>query len=153
MYSKQEAAQLKQEFWTTLGRYMTPVLSAEGGKINWINYKTGEKHVHFKMNAENKTASIAIELSHHDLGIQQLYFEQFQQLKTMLTASLNEEWEWRLHSTDETGRVTSKIYKELHPVNIFNKEDWPKLISFFKPRIIALDHFWSSGKYGFETLR
>ncbi|HEX8331716.1 MAG TPA: DUF4268 domain-containing protein [Segetibacter sp.] len=153
MYSKQEAAQLKQEFWTTFGRYMTPVQSAEGLKVNWINYKTGEKYVHFKMQADTKIASIAIEISHPDKGIQQLYFEQLQQMKKMLSGSLNEEWRWQLHTTDELGRTISRVYKEFKPVNIFNKEDWPQLISFFKPRIIALDDFWSSAKYGFEALR
>jgi hypothetical protein len=38
-------------------------------------------------------------------------------------------------------------------VSIFNKEDWPKLISFFKPRIVALDEFWNMVKYSFESLK
>jgi hypothetical protein len=153
MYSKQEAAQLKQEFWTTFGRYMTPVLSAEGEKISWINYKTGEKYIYFKMQADSKTASIAIEFAHPDNEIQQLYFEQLQQMKLMFSGAVMEEWKWQLLSKDELGRTFSNVYKELKQVNIFNKEDWPKLISFFKPRIIALDAFWSSAKYGFEALR
>jgi hypothetical protein len=153
MYSKQEAAQLKQEFWTTFGRYMTPVLSAEGLKVNWINYKTGEKYLHFKMHADTRLASIAIEISHPDKGIQQLYFEQLFQMKNMLNASVNENWTWELHTTDGLGRTISTVHKVLSPVNIFNKEDWPQLISFFKPRIIALDEFWSSARYGFEALK
>ncbi|RYZ23162.1 MAG: DUF4268 domain-containing protein, partial [Chitinophagaceae bacterium] len=36
---------------------------------------------------------------------------------------------------------------------IFRREDWPELISFFKPRIVALDAFWSEAKYFFEALR
>jgi hypothetical protein len=43
MYSKDQASQLKQEFWTAFGQYMGPVLSAEGLRTNWINYKTGVK--------------------------------------------------------------------------------------------------------------
>jgi hypothetical protein len=153
MYSKQETAQLKQEFWTTFGRYMTPVLSAEGLKVNWINYKTGEKYLHFKMHADTRSASIAIEISHPDRGIQQLYYEQLLQMKNMLNVSVNEDWTWQLHTTDDLGRTISTVHKDLNPVNIFNKEDWPQLISFFKPRIIALDEFWSSARYGFEALK
>jgi len=40
MFKRQEASRLREEFWTTFGRYMRPVLSTEGIKINWINYKT-----------------------------------------------------------------------------------------------------------------
>ncbi|MGN6618356.1 MAG: DUF4268 domain-containing protein, partial [Ilyomonas sp.] len=54
MYSKQEASQLRQEFWTVFGQYMLPVLSSEGMKISWTNYKTGEKNIYFRMNADNK---------------------------------------------------------------------------------------------------
>jgi hypothetical protein len=85
MYSKQEAAQLRQEFWTAFGQYMSPVLSAEGEKVNWVNYKTGEKDIRFRMSADNKTAEIAIELTHKDAGIQQLYFDQFVELKSFWT--------------------------------------------------------------------
>ncbi len=153
MYSKQEASQLRQEFWTTFGQYMRPVLSAEGEKTNWINYKTGEKDIAFKMQADNKKAIIAIELTQKDKEIQQLYFEQFLQFKSLLNNAMQEEWNWQLHAHDESGRPVSRIYKEKTGVSIFQKQDWPELISFFKPRIIALDEFWCNLKYAFESLR
>jgi hypothetical protein len=153
MFSKQEASQLRQEFWTTFGQYMQPVLSAEGSKINWINYKTGEKGIKFRMQADNKTASVSIDLLHPDKEIQQLYYDQFFQLKKLLELALGEEWNWQLHSYDENGKIISKISTKLTPVNIYKKEDWPKLISFFKPRIMALDAFWTDARYTFESLR
>ena len=153
MYSKQEASQLRQEFWTAFGQYMTPILSAEGEKVNWVNYKTGEKNIYFRMYADNKKATIGIELTHSDSGLQHLYFEQFKELKNILHTTLGEEWNWVLHITDDNGKLISKIYTELPGISIFKKEDWPALISFFKPRIVALDEFWSSAKYTFEALR
>lgn len=153
MYSRQEASQLKKEFWTAFGHYIQPILSAEGEKVNWINYKTGEKDIYFRMDADNKKATIAIELSHKDKGLRQLYFEQFKELKHLLQAEVNEEWIWLENAVDMYGKQTSKIYVEISGVNLFNKSDWPQLISFFKPRIIALDAFWSNVKYQFEMLR
>jgi hypothetical protein len=153
MYSKQEASQLRQQFWTIFGQYMTPLLSADGEKINWVNYKTGEKGIHFRMEADNKKASIAIELTQPDAGIRELYFEQFVQLRNILAESLNEEWVWLSQTTDLNGKPISRIYTELQGVSIFKKEDWPAIISFLKPRIMGLDEFWSTVKYGFEALR
>ena len=43
-------------------------------------------------------------------------------------------------------------YIQVTDVSIFNKEDWPQLISFFKQRMIALDQFWSMARYGFDEL-
>jgi hypothetical protein len=153
MYSKQEAAQLKKEFWTAFGQYMSPVLSADGEKISWVNYKTGEKNIAFRMEADTKKATVAIELTHADKDIQQLYYEQFLQLKNIFKQSVGEHWIWQLHTTDEYGKTISRIYIELQPVSIFKKEDWPKLIPFFKTNMIALDEFWSNVKYSFAALR
>jgi hypothetical protein len=153
MYSKQEASQLRQEFWTTFGQYMNPIVSAEGEKINWINYKTGEKNISFRMHADNKNAVIAIELNHKDKDIQQIYFEQFLQFKNLLHEITSEEWNWQLYTHDEHGKIISKIFIEKAGLSIFQKQDWPELITFFKPSIIALDEFWSQTKYAFESLR
>lgn len=152
MYTREQVTQLRQAFWTTFGQYMAPVPSAEGTKVNWSNYKTGLKHVYFKMQADNKRASIAIELTHPDTDIQELYFEQFAELKFILHTSLGEEWDWVLHNRDENDKTISRIYKEISQVSVFNQDDWPQLISFFKPRIIALDAFWSNAKYTFDSL-
>jgi hypothetical protein len=153
LYSKDEASQLKQAFWTAFGQYMTPIVNAEGLKTNWVNYKTGLKHVYFKMQADKKTASIAIEISHPDAGVQELFFEQFKELKNILNGYLDEPWDWQLHTTVEYGKTISTIGTEITGVSIFNKADWPTLISFFKPRIIALDEFWSDAKYAFDGLK
>lgn len=152
MYSKQEVSQFRQAFWTAFGKYMLPIPSAEGTKINWINYKTGVRNIYFKMQAGKNFASISIELTHADEGIRKLYFEQFEQLKQMLESALGEKWIWNENTQNEYGSPLSKIYKEITGVSLFNKADWPALISFFKQRIIALDEFWSNAKYSFDEL-
>jgi hypothetical protein len=71
----------------------------------------------------------------------------------MLQGYVSEEWEWSLHTSDANGKIISRIYKEIKPVNVFNQDDWPTLITFFKSRIIALDEFWSDAKYSFDSLK
>jgi hypothetical protein len=153
MYTREQASQLRQAFWTTFGQYMAPVLSAEGIKPNWLNYNTRQKNVFFRMKADKKDASIGIELTHPDIEIQEIFFDQFSALRNVLHEHLDEDWTWTLHTTDETGKTISRIYKEISPVNVFNRDDWPTLISFFKPRIISLDQFWSDAQYSFDELR
>ena len=153
MYSKDEISQLKQAFWTIFGQYIAPQLSAEGLKINWVNYKTGIKNLYFRMEADKRSASIAIEIAHPDAGIRELFFEQFMELKNILHGYLDEDWDWQLNTPDDSGKTITRIFKQINGVSIFNKNDWPELISFFKPRIIALDEFWSDAKYAFDALR
>ncbi|MGC3943101.1 MAG: DUF4268 domain-containing protein [Chryseolinea sp.] len=153
MYTREAASRTRQEFWTTFGKYLTPIPSSEGMRINWINYHTRVKDVYFRMHVGSKSASIAISIEQHDAAIRDLYFEQFLELKLMLHHELNEEWTWQRATTDESGRPVARIEKELSAVSVFNRDDWPELISFFKPRIIALDAFWENARDSFEALR
>jgi hypothetical protein len=153
MYSREEASQLRQAFWTAFGQYVAPQPSAEGLKVNWINYKTGIKHLYFRMQADNRTATIAIEFAHPDQGMQELFMEQLIEYKNILNQYLPEEWDWQPNAADEYGKPISRVFTEIKPVSIFKREDWPQLISFFKPRIIALDEFWSDAKYSFDIFK
>lgn len=133
---------------------MSLVPSEEGTKINWINYKTGIKHLYFRMEAEGKSARIGIEVSHPDEGIRALMYEQLLAYKSFLHAELEEEWIWEEVHQDVYGKETARVSKSLEKkASVLNQSDWPMLISFFKPRIIALDRFWSAAKYGFEIFR
>lgn len=153
MFTREAASRIKQEFWTTFGRYMSPILSAEGMKINWVNYHTGLKDVYFRMDAGQKSAAIYISMEQDDLNIQELYFEQFLELKDLLHDVLQEEWDWQQHVPGADGKIISRIYKQFSGVSVFYKDHWADVISFFKPRIIALDSFWENARYGFEGLK
>ena len=150
MYTRQQASQLRQSFWTAFGKYMSPVPDADGNKINWINYKTGVKHIFFRMEVTNSTASIAIEIIHHDKAIQQQSFQQFLALQKMFEEIAGEGWEWEEKVTDEHGKSLARISKMIKGVNVFSNHSWPMIISFLKPRLIALDAFWSVVRTIFE---
>ncbi len=150
MYTKQEESKQKQAFWTAFGQYMKPILSGEGESVNWINYKTGIPSIYFRMNAGHKHASIAIELTHSDIELQQSYYDQLVGLKLILHETLGEEWQWQPLTDDDYGKTVSRVTVQMSNVNIARQEDWPQLITFFKQRIIALDAFWSMAKYSFE---
>ncbi|MBC7937990.1 MAG: DUF4268 domain-containing protein [Rhizobacter sp.] len=152
MYTKEEVSKIRQEFWTRFGKYMMPVLSSEGEKINWINYKTGIPHLYFRMNATKDTAGIAIEIMQRNTGFAAKLYSQFQLLKPMLQAHTGEAWEWNALCENEHGQLMSRIFIEEKELNIFKEKDWPSIISFLKPRIISLDAFWNEYKMVFEMI-
>jgi len=153
MFTREQSSLIKQEFWTAFGKYMSPVPSAEGLKINWVNYHTRIKDVHFRMNADKKFASICILIQHADPEIQELFYEQFLELKDLLHETLQEEWNWQLRVAGPDGKSITRICKEISDVSVFNRDHWPELITFFKQRIIALDSFWENAKYSFGALK
>ena len=152
MYSKEETAKMKTAFWTQFGQYMKPVPSSWKEKVNWLNYKTGIKDIYFRMDANTQSATIGIELRHADDDMRHLVFDHFTQLKKMLEATTGEVWQWQQDKENEMGYAISFIGIEIAGVNIMQKQGWSKIISFLKPRIIALDAFWGDVKDGVEMM-
>jgi hypothetical protein len=142
MYTKQEASLIKKKFWTSFGRYLQPVPNAEGENINWLNYKTGIRDIFFRMDVDAASAQIAIEIKHTVNSLDNRYYEQLLAMRTMLENTLGETWQWQPEVQDEFGAVLSRVYTTKPGVNIFKESDWPAIITFLKPRIIALDEFW-----------
>ncbi|MFA6276062.1 MAG: DUF4268 domain-containing protein, partial [Pedobacter sp.] len=81
-----------------------------------------------------------------------LYFEKFKAFKSLFSTAVNEEWDWEQNAMNEFGIPLSQITKTINNVSIYNQQNWPELISFLKPRIIALDQFWTDVKPVFEAI-
>ena len=150
MYSKQAISQTRQRFWTRFGQYMRPVKGTTGETINWLNYKTGIRHIYFRMDVTTEWASVAIELQHPDPSQRRGHFDQFRLVKKLLENATGEEWDWVVEYEDENGSMISRIGSSIRNVNLARETDWPAIISFLKPRIMALDQFWSEAKDVFE---
>ncbi|MCS5489917.1 DUF4268 domain-containing protein [Algoriphagus limi] len=150
MYSRSETSRIRKSFWIAFGQYMKPVPNVQGGRVNWQNYKTGVKDIYFRLRAERGFATVGIEVTHKDEELQQLFFEHLMQLRKILEQCTGEVWDWQLHQSNEFGQLISKVEKRMEGVDVMNENDWPSIISFLKPRIIALDEFWDLVKPGFE---
>jgi hypothetical protein len=150
MYSKSEAASIKKEFWTSFGAYMKPILNADAQSINWVNYKTGIKNIFFRTDVDNKKASISIELKHSSGEERKEVYEKLLSMKVIFDEHVFGDWIWLAEAYDEDGSEMSKINTDITDVNIFNKNDWPRIISFFKQNLISLDLFWCMVKAHFE---
>lgn len=142
MYTRSEASAIRKKFWTSFGQYMRPIIGASGEPINWLNYKTGIRHIYFRMDADNGRAAITIELRQPDTDLRKQYYNQLLQFKSLLEENTGEEWTWQPDAIDEDGAVLSRIGTVLENVNVMKESDWPAIIAFLKPRIIALDAFW-----------
>lgn len=145
MYKRDELIAVKKEFWVKLGQYLSPVPSAFGLPVNWINYKSGIKNIQVKLHADTQSAAVILEVSGDAT--------QQQKIIAMLR-SLNHSWPPGFHLienfTDEHGRELARLQIETSPVNIMDKASWPDIISFLKTHIIAFDAFWAEVKDIFE---
>jgi len=153
MYSKEEASRLRKKFWVSFGKYMKLQPSASGGRVNWVNYKTGIRGINFKTDADNRSARIAIEIRPADDEMRPLMFEQFEEYKPYFESVAGEDWLWLRDVYDDAGKQLDKIELRLENVSIFRETDWPEIISFFKGNLIRLDDFWDGAGEAFQIFK
>lgn len=139
MWSKSEAKAIKSGFWTALGQYLSPIPSAEGERIHWINYNTGKKGISIKLLQEDKSCCTQLQVHHQTEKLRQLWWQQLLAMKADLPQIQSAVWVW----DNETQSITASITN----VNILLQQHWPQCISFYKESLLALDAFWCTVKW------
>ena len=134
MFSKEESKRIREEFWTSFGQEYSR---------KWILYNTKIKEIQFKFSFDRKKAMVSLDIDAEDEIIRAYYFEKIQSLSTILRSEylpeiiLDEEFEL------PEGKIVSRIYVPLEEkVSINNKNDWPKVKTFFVENMHQLEMFW-----------
>lgn len=133
MYSKEEAALLRKEFWTSFGKSFPR---------KWLLYNTKIKGVALKFVADKKEAMICLDLEHPDELMNLLYYDQLLSLKSLLEAELPEV----IYDTTcelENGKIIHRIYVPFEEkFNIHNKNTWRACYEFFVEKMSILEAFF-----------
>lgn len=127
-------------------------MSVRGPKVKWLNYKTGVKDIYFRLSADKRSASVAIEIQHKDAGLRELFYEQFEELQLLIHSTTETEWIWEREYYNEAGVPMCRIWVELEGANIYEKDDWGKIFRFFKKHLVALDEVWGDAIEIFQDL-
>lgn len=143
MYSREQNQEARKLFWIAFGRFISQYVSVRGPKIKWINYKTGVKDIYFRLDLDNSSARVSIEMQHSDPGIRALFFEQWEQVRDFFEESTTDQWIWQPHFVNENGMEIARIYVELQHVSIYQQETWGEVFDFFREYLIPLDDVWN----------
>lgn len=148
MFSKAENAAGKIAFWTSLGRYLLPVLGADGTPKKWMNYETGVPGIYLRILLSGNTAYAGIEIAdaENERGAQQV--EILLQTLPILRRFAGEEWNW----ISPPDRPAKSLFWgiSLQGKNPAVQSHWPDLISFFKENLLVLDGYWNEAGAAFE---
>lgn len=122
MFSKEEAAKLRKEFWTSFGKSFPR---------KWLLYNTKIKGVAFKFLADRKKAMVCLDLENPDELVNLLYFDQLLSLKTLLESEIPKvifDDEYIL----ENGKSIHRIYVPYKgKFSIYNKNSWRDCFEFY----------------------
>ncbi len=122
MFSKEEAAQLRKEFWTSFGKSFPR---------KWLLYNTKIKGFSFKFVGERKKAMVCLDIENPDELVNLLYYDQMLSLKTLLETEIPEvifDDAYVLESGKEIHRIYVPFDKKF---SIYNKNSWRGCFEFY----------------------
>lgn len=134
MFSKEESAQLRKQFWTSFGKSFPR---------KWVLYNTQIKDFSFKFVADKKQAMVCLDIESFDKGKNQLLFEQLLDLKTILHEEYLPEAIFDDNYTLENGKTIYRVYvKHQDRFNIHDKNTWQKAYDFFNETMPQFEQFY-----------
>ena len=133
MFSREEAKQIRQEFWTSFGKEFPH---------KWLLYNTKMKEIQLKFSFEHKIAQVSLDITDPDELIRDYYFEKLLSLKTVLKESFLPEIIFAKEYVLPEGKTVSRIYVEKEGVNIYNKKFWPEVKQFLAENMLKLEEFF-----------
>lgn len=133
MFSKEEALQIKKDFWISF---------ANEYPRKWLLHKTKIKDVSFKFYADNKIAQVLLDIEPKDEEKRTIYYEKIESLKNILLEEYLPEAIFERHFFLENGKEISRIWVHLDGVSINNKKSWPTIFEFFDAQMSAFELFF-----------
>mgnify|MGYP006104467207 CR=1 FL=1 len=143
MYGKEEIKEMRAAFWSAFDERMSLHRSASNSnKINWAHYRTTIPHLYFRIETNKRSVAICIDIQHKEDGIRHLFYEQFTELKAVMTPFFSQELEWEKDYHHPNGKTVSRISctkldcRYVDP--IYQKE----IINFLEHNLLGFDRFW-----------
>ena len=133
MFSKEEALQIKKDFWIAF--------AAEYPR-KWLLYNTKIKDVTFKFYVDNKKALVLLDIEPKDEEKRKIYYEKVESLKTVLLEDYLDDVIFERNFYLETGKVISRVWIEKTGISINNKNTWPEVFDFFAEKMDAFERFF-----------
>lgn len=135
MFSKEESAKIRKEFWTSFGKSFPR---------KWLLYNTKIKGFSFKFVADRKNAMIALDLEHTDEIANELLYDQLLSLKTILTTEYLPEVIYDPTYELESGKIIHRIYVSHEIIfSIHNKNTWRDCYEFFVKEMTQFELFFN----------
>lgn len=137
MFSREEAKQIRQQFWIFFGKRHPR---------KWLRYNTGIKDVALKFDFDTDQASVAIECTSIDEIDRNYYFEKLESLQHIIRDEVSKDVVFEKTHILDTGKEISRVFINKPHVNIHRKTDWPDVFEFFNEYMNKMEAFFLAYK-------
>jgi hypothetical protein len=142
MYSKEQAKNIRQQFWTMSGKRYDR---------KWLLYDTKLKDVILKFSFEDRRALVSIEITPDDAIFRAYYYEKLISLKNIMKEEVSDELIFEENYILESGKTISRVFVMYEGVKIQKQTDWPEVYDFFYTYMDRLELFFREYKDVIES--
>lgn len=139
MYTKEEAKQLRLDFWKGFGVYSKGLDYLRPNRGRWILYYTKIKHFELKFEVLRHSIRVMIEVNHKDEDKRLALFEQLQSYKKIIEAEYGGELMWDFFFTTPSGNEVCRIYTENTSFDFHNQSHWPQMYRYMAKEMMQLE--------------
>ncbi|MEO9953498.1 DUF4268 domain-containing protein [Nonlabens sp.] len=133
MYSKEEARNVRQQFWTMFGKRYDR---------KWMLYDTKLKDVVLKFSFEDRRVLVSIDITHDDDLIRSYYYDKFISLKAVMLEEVSNDLIFDDAYMLESGKIISRVFVMHEGVKIQKKTDWPEVYEFYFKYMDRMESFF-----------
>lgn len=134
MFSKEESARLRKEFWTSFGKSFPR---------KWLLYNTKIKGFAFKFQADRKKASVCLDFEHPESIANELLYDQLLSLKNILETEYLPEVIFDNNFELDNHKIIHRIYVPFDKkFSIHNKDTWRDCYEFYVETMTQFELFF-----------
>jgi hypothetical protein len=138
MYSKEEAKQLRLEFWQKLSNRTRRLPGQKGRKRLWILDNTGIKGLDLRFDVGREKIIVALEINIKKEENRLALYEKLEAAKGLFEEQFGGPLTWDFAYTKDNGREVCRVYVE-QPGDMYVQESWSEIFTFMIDRMMRLE--------------
>lgn len=142
MFSKEEAKELREEFWDQFKRMSSGRRPRKKLPGNWMLAQTGIKALNLRFHVDREVALVGIDLETRNMDKKIELYEKLESLKKLLEEAMESPLVWELEYIRENGKSVSRIYLQMEGVDIYNRDTWTEAHKFMFANMMKLEAFF-----------
>ena len=138
MFSKEEAKELRLEFWRKLENRTRRLPGQKGRKKKWIADRTEIKGLDLRFDVDREKAVVALEINHRQEDKRLELYERLEACKTIFEDTFGKPLIWDYLYEKPTGKQVCRVYVKMD-ADMYRKEEWPQISYFLIDNMMKME--------------
>ncbi len=138
MFSKEEAKELRLEFWRKLDNRTRRLPGQSGRKRKWISDRTDIKGLDLRFDVDREKAIVALEINNKQEEKRLELYERLESCKTIFETTFGKHLTWDYLYEKPTGKHVCRVYVEMK-ADLYEVKEWPKVSYFLIDNMMRLE--------------